>query len=163
MAAPEWRRMTEADLDAVCDIAGVAFPDHPEDREVFAERLGLHPAGCFALGAPARGYLVAYPWRADEVPPLNSFLGGLPADADLLYLHDLALAADARGGGFATRAVELLAETAADAGWPAIALVAVNGAAPFWNKLGFRERETPALREKLKSYGEGAHYMVRRL
>lgn len=162
-AAPDWRRMVEADLDAVCEIARVAFPDHPEARDVFAERLGLHPPGCFALGDPAQGYLVAYPWRADEIPPLNSLLGGLPADADLLYLHDLALAPDVRGGGLAARAMELLAETAADAGWPAIALVAVNEAAPFWRKLGFEDREAPAIREKLKSYGPDARYMVRRL
>jgi ribosomal protein S18 acetylase RimI-like enzyme len=161
--APDWRRMTQADLDAVVEVARVSFPDHPEDRAVFAERLALHPAGCYALGAPAQGYLVAYPWRADQIPPLNTGLGAIPADADLIYLHDLALAPEARGGGRAARAVVRLLHEAGEARWPAVALVAVNEAAPFWRKLGFQERETPAIRDKLKSYGPDARYMVRRL
>ena len=36
-----WRPMTEADLDGVTAVAGEAFPNHPEDRACFANRLGL--------------------------------------------------------------------------------------------------------------------------
>jgi GNAT superfamily N-acetyltransferase len=153
--------MTAADLDAVCAVARTAFPDHPEDREVFAERLALNPGGCFALAAgeaPARGYLIAYPWRLDDAPPLNTLIGRLPEAPDVLYLHDLALAPDVRGGGHAARVVERLA---AQARWPAIALVAVNRAAPFWARLGFEPRDSPEMARKLASYGDDARYMVR--
>jgi ribosomal protein S18 acetylase RimI-like enzyme len=156
--------MTEADLDAVCAVARTAFPNHPEDREVFADRLALNPGGCFVLAAgegPARGYLIAYPWRLDEAPALNTVVGRLPEAPDVLYLHDLALAPDARGGGHAARIVERLAQQAAQARWPAIALVAVNRAAPFWAGLSFEPRDTPEMTAKLASYGEGARYMVR--
>jgi hypothetical protein len=57
--------------------------------------------------------------------------------------------------------VERLAAQAAQAGWPTIALVAVNQAAPFWTGLGFRPRDTPDMTRKLASYGEDARYMVR--
>jgi ribosomal protein S18 acetylase RimI-like enzyme len=165
-AALDWRAMAAADLDAVCATARTAFPHHPEDREVFADRLALSPGGCFVLAAgeaPARGYLIAYPWRLDDAPPLNIVVGRLPDAPDVLYLHDLALAPDAQGGGHAARIVERLAEQAAQAGWPAIALVAVNDAAPFWAGLGFAPRATPAMTRKLASYGEDARYMVRTL
>lgn len=163
--SPAWRPMVEGDLDGVVAVARVAFPDHPEDRACFAERLGLHPAGCFVLaeGEAVRGYLVAYPWRTDAAPALNALVGAIPADAGTMYLHDLALSPRARGGGWTRPIVERLAGLARAQGWPSLSLVAVNGAAPFWAKLGFEARDTPALRDKLASYGADARYMVRKL
>ena len=158
--------MAAADLDAVCAVARTAFPNHPEDRAVFAERLALNPGGCFVLAAgdePPCGYLIAYPWRLDGAPALDTLIAALPDAPDVLYLHDLALAPEARGGGHAARIVERLAAQAAEAGWPAIALVAVNPAAPFWARLGFTPRGGPDMARKLASYGDDARYMVRAL
>jgi ribosomal protein S18 acetylase RimI-like enzyme len=158
--------MRPADIDAVVEVARLSFPDHFEDRACFQNRLALYPRGCFVLAygeAPARGYLIAYPWRADSAPPLNTVIEGLPADPDLIYLHDLALHPQARGGGVTGAVVERLAEQAAEDGWPAIALVAVNDAVGFWSRHGFKERETPGLAEKLASYGSDARYMMRDL
>jgi len=158
--------MTAADLDAVTAIAALAFPDHFEGRDCFANRLALHPAGCFVLAgsdeAP-QGYLVAYPWTAGSPPPLNVLIPALPAEAEAMYLHDLALHPNVRGQGWTTSIVERLAEEARGGGWPALALVAVNDAAPFWEGRGFSVVETPELAAKLASYGPGARYMVRRL
>lgn len=161
----EWRSMTEDDLDGVVAVARLAFPDHFEDRACFAERLGLNPSGCFVLAdtAGVTGYLVAYPWRLDSAPALNALIRGVPAEADTLYLHDLALHPQARGGGWTRPIVERLADQARAEGWPSIALVAVNDAAPFWERLGFRVRESEALGTKLASYGPDARYMVRPL
>lgn len=161
-----WRPMTTADLDAVADIALIGFPDHFEGRDCFENRLTLNPSGCFVLGAPdgaVRGYMVAYPWRSDAAPALNTLIAALPADAGVMYLHDLALHPDARGVGYPKAAVEALAEQARAAGWPALALVAVNDAAPFWARHGFVVRDTPELAAKLASYGSDARYMVRTL
>ncbi|WP_374514643.1 GNAT family N-acetyltransferase [Brevundimonas sp.] len=161
--------MTADDLDAVAELALVAFPDHYEGRHCFANRLELHPQGCFVLDgadqsdAAAAGYMVAYPWRAGEAPALNTLVDALPADADLVYLHDLALHPRVRGQGWSRPAVERLADDARADGWPALALVAVNDAAPFWARHGFAVEESPALARKLSSYGPGARYMVRPL
>lgn len=157
--------MTEGDLDAVADLALVAFPDHYEGRACFADRLALHPQGCFVLADAdgIAGYLVAYPWRAGEAPALNTLIGTLPQDADVIYLHDLALHPRVRGQGWSRPIVERLAADARAAGWPALALVAVNDAAPFWARHGFAVEQSPALARKLASYGSDARYMVRPL
>ena len=161
-----WRAMTAADLDAVAAIAAVSFPDHFEGRDCFANRLALNPSGCFVLagdGVAPHGYLISHPWRVDDAPVLDSLLPAIPADAAILYLHDLALHPDARGGGWSHPIVERLATDARAAGWPAIALVAVNDAAPFWERHGFTVVDPREMAEKLAGYGENARYMVRRL
>lgn len=161
-----WRAMTAADLDAVVDIAAVGFPDHFEGRDCFENRLTLNPSGCFVLAdgetAP-RGYLIAYPWRADDAPALNTLIEAVPDDASVMYLHDLALDPMVRGGGWSRAIVERLAQDALAAGWRTLTLVAVNDAAPFWERHGFEGVDPPGMAEKLAGYGSGARYMVRDL
>lgn len=162
----KWRAMTAADMDAVVAVAAVAFPDHFEDRVCFENRLALHPAGCFVLAEgmrPPRGYLVACPWTANAAPALNTLIPAIPGDASVMYLHDLAFDPEVRGAGWSRPIVERLAEDARAGGWPALALVAVNGAAPFWERRGFEGVDSPALRHKLAGYGPDARYMLRRL
>jgi len=161
-----WRPMTADDLDIVTEIAAISFPDHFEGRDCFESRLALYPSGCFVLSgedAAPKGYLVAYPWRAGAAPALNTRVDALPADAKVVYLHDVALHPDARGQGWARPIVERLAGEANAAGWPALALVAVNDAAPFWKGLGFTAVEAPGIAAKVASYGADARYMIRRL
>lgn len=161
-----WRAMTATDLDAVAAVARIGFPDHFEGRDCFENRLALNPSGCFVLAGEdgfVGGYLVAYPWRADAAPALNTLIEAIPAEASVMYLHDLALHPDARGGGHTREIVERLARDARAAGWPAVALVAVNDAAAFWARNGFEVRTPPGMAEKLASYGDDARYMVREL
>jgi GNAT superfamily N-acetyltransferase len=158
--------MRPDDIDAVVEVARLSFPDHFEDRACFQNRLALYPRGCFVLSADdaaPRGYLIAYPWKAESAPPLNTVIEGLPAEPDLIYLHDLALHPQTRGGGVTGAIVERLAEQAAEDGWPAIALVAVNDAVRFWSRHGFVEQPAEAMATKLASYGGDARYMVRDL
>lgn len=161
-----WRAMTAADLDAVAAIAAVGFPDHFEGRDCFENRLALNPSGCFVLagedGEP-HGYLVAYPWTADAAPALNTLIDAIPDDASVMYLHDLAIAPTARGGGWSRAIVGRLARDARAAGWPALTLVAVNDAAPFWERHGFVAADPLGMAEKLAGYGADARYMVRDL
>ncbi len=163
---PHWRAMADSDLDGVAEIQAIAFPDHFEDRDCFVDRLALYPAGCRVLvdgDDRVLGYGVAYPWLRDAMPPLNARIGALPDAPHLLYLHDLALSPGARGTGAARSYVAWLVDHARAEGWPHIALVAVNDAAPFWARHGFVASDSPALREKLASYGDDARYMVRDL
>lgn len=163
----KWRAMTTADLDAVVDLAAVGFPDHFEGRNCFENRLALNPGGCFVLvdgeEGPPRGYLVAYPWTAGAAPALNTLIEAIPEDASVIYLHDLALDPTARGGGSAGFIIEQLAQDARLAGWPALALVAVNNAAGFWERHGFSIVNPKGMADKLAGYGADARYMVRRL
>lgn len=161
-----WRPMTAMDLDGVVEIARLSFPDHFEDRGCFENRLERFEAGCFVLGSDdgaVLGYLVAYPWKGETAPSLNSRIDRLPADADRLYLHDLALHPDVRGGGWTRPMVERLARQGRADGWPVLALVAVNRATAFWEGLGFSVVDEPQVQARLSSYGPDARYMVRAL
>lgn len=161
-----WRAMTAADLDAVAAIAAIGFPDHFEGRDCFENRLALNPAGCFVLAgeddAP-RGYLVAYPWMENAAPSLNTLIAAIPDDAAVMYLHDVALDPSVRGGSWSRPIVERLAQDARAAGWPALTLVAVNAAAPFWERHGFVVADPPGMADRLAGYGSDARYMVRQL
>lgn len=154
--------MHEEDVRRVVDIASVCYPNHYEDMAIFLERLRLFPQGCLALETDdgrVEGYILAYPWIAETAPPLNQLVLRLPADADALYLHDLALMPEVRGRGHAAAGLRRVVDVA---GERPVSLVSVNGTVPFWQGLGFEVVDTPALREKLASYGEDARYMVRR-
>ncbi|HEX8472342.1 MAG TPA: GNAT family N-acetyltransferase [Brevundimonas sp.] len=161
-----WRPMREGDLDRVAELAVLGFPDHFEGRPVFVNRLELYRRGSFVLAAGDElpvGYLVAYPMRRETAPPLNTLMEVIPKDAEVIYLHDLALDPDVRGGGHTAAIVERLAQQAKADGWPALALVAVNDAAGFWMKRGFTTASLSGMAEKLATYGPDARYMVRPL
>jgi GNAT superfamily N-acetyltransferase len=156
--------MAPADLPAVGALAERIHPAYPEDDAVFAERLRLYPAGCHVLarGAGIVAYVVSHPWHG-EPPALNTLLGALPAAPSMLYIHDLALAPEARGTGAASEIVSQLAGHARGIGVPGLSLVAVNGSADFWRRRGFEARHDPALDRKLRSYGGDAQLMTRSL
>jgi GNAT superfamily N-acetyltransferase len=160
-----WRPMRADDLDRVAEIAAIGFPDHFEDRDCFANRLALSPAGCLVLQTSQglEGYLVAYPWRMDATPALNTLIEAIPADAGVMYLHDLALTPAVRGQGWSKPAVRAVVDLARAGRWPTVALVAVNDAETFWARHGFVADPAPELRAMLAGYGTDARYMVRSL
>lgn len=163
---PAWRAMAPDDIDGVVRVAAEGFPDHPEDRACFAERLSLSPDLCFVLASAdgaVRGYLIAYPWPEGAVPPLNSLIGAVPRDRANIYLHDLALERAVAGGGHARTGVARLVERAKAVDAAQITLVSVNRSAAFWQAMGFTPADAPSMAAKLASYGEGAVFMARRL
>jgi GNAT superfamily N-acetyltransferase len=125
--------MAAADLAEVAAIAALCHPDLPEPPEIFAERLALFPAGCFATEG---GYAIAHPW-AGVAPPLAAPLGALPAAPDHLFLHDVALRPEARG----QRLLPALLDRLDALGWPETRLVAVRGTRALWASHGFAETE----------------------
>lgn len=165
MSKPHWRPAHRSDLAAIGAIAARIHPDLPERPEVFAEKMRLYPDGCRVLVADDDivGYGLAHPWMQHRIPPLDTFLRELPDRADCLYLHDVAVLPDFRGG--VTRAyLARLAELAGASGIATLALVSIYTTRPLWERLGFRAVASgAALRAKLASYGEGATYMLRGL
>ena len=163
---PQWRPMTQNDLDGVVEVAALSFPDHPEDLECFANRLQINAEGCFVLADEAgavKGYLVAYPWLRNAAPALNTLIDALPEPAQVIYLHDLAIHPGLRGGGHTRSVIEALAAAAKARGYPLISLVAVNNASGFWARNGFEVRQPEGMAAKLESYGDDACYMERSL
>lgn len=96
-------------------------------------------------------------------PPLDGLLERLPEDADCLYVHDVAVLAESRGGVLRAYIADI-EQLARASGLATLALVSVYATQPLWQRLGFRPVTADAdLRAKLASYGEGATYMLRDL
>jgi GNAT superfamily N-acetyltransferase len=152
---PVWRQMMNADLPTVEAIADVVHPDYPEAPEVFANRLALFPQGCFMAveDGKALGYCIAHPGKLGVPPPLDTLMKALPADADCLYLHDLALLPESRGRRLGAALVARLEQVARATGFTRIALTAVNNSDGFWESVGFQ----PVPCDALASYGEATY------
>lgn len=151
-----WRAMGTADLAEVRAIAAEVHPDHPERPEVFAERLALFPRGCFMLGTGG-GYAIAHPGVLGRPPALDTLLGALPPRPDCLYLHDVALLPDRRSRGESRLLLTELQRLASSLGLRRLALVAVSGSEPVWQRLGFRPAAATTA-----GYGGNAVYMTRK-
>lgn len=159
-----WRRMQAEDLPSVVRIAGEVHTEFPETVAVFEERLSLFSQGCWVASSDIRvyGYAISHPAILGRPPALDSFLGRLPTAADCLYLHDVALLAQARQTGLGSKIVTLLSSVARTSQLQNLALVAVNQSAPYWRRMGF-EQYSPindVLRRKLASYSDDAQYLV---
>ena len=154
--------MRVEDLADVARISTLVHPLYPERDEVPAERLRLFRAGCLiaSLDGAIVGYAIAHPGVVGQPPALDALLGTLPASADCLYIHDVALLSDSRSQRLGETAVEALLDVARRHGFPSVALTAVNNSAEFWARQGF---SAVAAAKSLASYGEDAVYMVRHL
>lgn len=158
IASAAWRPLRQTDLPALSKVAEKVHPGFPEDDAVLAERLHLAPAWCSALSDEKTlyGYVLSHPWDNRPPPRLNALLGALPSPATVAYIHDLALLPAARAGGHGRAIVNRLISQAESAHLSAMALVAVSGSAPFWERQGFRALPpSPAL----SSYGSDARFM----
>ncbi|TWB63269.1 acetyltransferase (GNAT) family protein [Nitrospirillum viridazoti] len=154
--------MTVADLAPAFTLACAIHVDFFEALEVMTDKLAVYPAGCLTLEMPdgeLSGYAVSHPYARGRVPKLNHLLGGLPADADIYYIHDIAIDAAARGRGHAETAVDLLAAHAGDAGFREVRLLSVNNSEAFWRRRGFSAVEDEHV--DVTSYGLDAIYMRR--
>ena len=160
------RPCTPADLPAVLAVQAECYiPAMNEPGEVILARLAAAPA--FAWVAEAAGevgaYLMTYPSRIGKVTPLGADFAPA-ADADCLYLHDLAVSPRWRGSGAGGRLVSHALQDAARRGLQQAALVCVQAAGPFWEKLDFADFSglTVDAQAALATYPGGGRYMVRR-
>ncbi len=164
-AAPPapWRPIGAADLDAVTTLGNRIHAGLQESPAVFAERQALFPAGAWLAeqGSTIVAYALFHPWRAGRPPKLDTLLGVIPAAADVLYLHDVAVDPPARALGLARGMVERLPGIARALALPALELVAVPGTDRFWAGHGFIRVDDPALAATLAKYGDGAALMRR--
>lgn len=154
--------MSAADVSNVNIIADRIHSNLPERPEVFAEKQRLSPETCLTLwkGPNIVGYGIAHPWRLFEIPPLDSFLEQLPVDANCLYLHDVAILPEARGGRAAALLTDLLRVRARLLRLSHLACVSVYGTDRLWSRVGYVTVSSPEIDAKLASYGEDAKYMV---
>jgi GNAT superfamily N-acetyltransferase len=94
------------------------------------------------------GYLLSHPWISGDLPALNEPLTGCPADADTLFIHDMALLPEARGGGLASRMVNRVLDAARERKLSGASLLSVQKTTSFWARFGFEKR--PELTERFR-------------
>lgn len=160
-----WQPLVPDDLPRVFTIEAELHPSLPERREVTAEKLRLFPVGCRKLvrGGVMVGYALAHPWRLFHIPALDTFLDAIPADADCLHMHDVAILPEGRGENAAERYVLHLADLARAGHLPAIACVSVYGTSRLWARMGFDTIVSDGVVGSIGGYGPTARYMVLRL
>lgn len=160
--------MTPVDLDAVLALQQRCYGvDFLERREAFAAKLAVTDGlGCCWLARRDDGeplaYAVSLPVCEATLPALDAPHCERPASPTLLYLHDMAVAPEARSLGLASRLLARLADSARVLGLTQMALVAVQGSVPYWQRQGFAEPAAlaPPLQAKLASFGADARFLV---
>jgi len=149
--------MSEDDIAAVMRIQAECYPSFmQESGAVFRARRDQTPATCWVWsqqGQDPAAYLFSYPSNKNVITALDHPFK-IAATPDCLYLHDLAVAPDARGrrAGNALVAAALKYARESDMRWSA--LVSVQQSQIFWGALGYAAVEvghSPA-RENLASY-----------
>lgn len=158
--------MTLADLGPVLALQHRCYPaEYHEPLAAFENKLKQSPdtAWLARCGNSALAYLVCLPVDEDHFPALHADNWAPPPEAKWLYLHDLAVDPAHRGSGAGQRLVEQAFEHARRTGLGGLALVAVQGSQPYWSRQGFVARvvEHPGLHQRLRSFGDGACFMVR--
>lgn len=160
-----WRSMREDDLTKIIAIAAELYPTYPEDDQIYAERLALHPHGCLVLEANRNvvGYALSHPWLDRQAPALNSLLQALPSHPSTYYIHDVALLPIARGLGAVELLLANLIPIVQGYGLNTISLTAVNNSYDFWTRHGFVAIDDPALQKKLNSYDLAARFLLKNI
>ncbi|WOT05744.1 GNAT family N-acetyltransferase [Shewanella youngdeokensis] len=153
------RNITAADWPAILEIQLECYPSiAPESLAALQSKWLASELSCFSLqqGNQLVGYCLAHPWQLNHPPTLNQQIAPL-SNANTLYLHDLALSASAQGQGAGKRILAQLIVFAQQQGYRNISLVAVQGAASYWQHLGFVSH---SIDKDLSEYCADAQYMV---
>lgn len=156
--------LRQQDIPAALNLQREAYPPTLlEEEDVFLSRINLAASYCFAAkhGEELLGYLLAHGWKRQSPPPLGTVLVDC-ARSEVLFIHDLAVSSSSRGLGVGHRLVTRAFELAAQDGLRSAELIAVEGAADYWRRLGFAEGAVSGeLSEKLSTYGTLARWMAR--
>jgi GNAT superfamily N-acetyltransferase len=134
------RPLVTSDLPALFRIEADSYtPDLRESEAAILSKMALFRAG--ALGcfdsAGMCGYAFALPWRAGTLVAVAQVLDALPAQPDVMYIHDMVVAPAHRHQGVASTLLAEIVRLAAALDLDRFSLVAVQGSEPFWERSGF--------------------------
>ena len=159
------RALERSDLEAALAMQNASYPAFLcEDPEAFASRMTVPGSLCLAAMRSDRlvAYLIAHASITRAPFPVGHVLGADDAGHDVLFIHDLCVSAAGRGTNLGQRIIDHAFDLAAQAGLPRAELIAVEGAASYWSRLGFVEEAcSPVLAAKIASYGADARWMAR--
>lgn len=158
------RGMQVADLPAALELQAQSYPEFLiETEQAFASRLDVAAPYCLValLDGSLVGYLLAHGWPRESPPAVGELLSPKAA-SEVLFIHDLSVGVAGQGLGIGRKLVESAFELAACDGLQLAQLIAVEGAATYWETLGFGKAALdPALANKVAKYGTDARWMER--
>lgn len=157
------RALQPGDVADVLHIQAQCYgSDFVEGAQVFTRRLQAahHCSWAAAQGEKVVAYLAAYWSRPGKITPLQGDFEAM-AGANVLYLHDMAVLPAWAGQGIAAQLLQAAVSQARGRGVQRAALVAVQGAASYWERRGFvaSAPADAAQTAHLRSYGPQALYM----
>ena len=137
------RGLTCADLAAVAAVQRACYRDELiESAAAFRGKLMHFPAGCLGLEHDGRlgAYCFCQPWHTGRPLPLDHepHTEAQDGEPDCLYVHDLAVIPDWRGGGAAGLLLRAVLAIGERERLTRLALVAVQGSEPFWTRRGLQ-------------------------
>ncbi len=161
------RPLNGEDLADVFALQSASYPPALRDSlDALASRLQFAGGCCHVADIDRRpvGYILAHPWLSMQPPAVDTVLSLPSGEARVLYVHDLSVSAAAKGAGLGARLLDAALGAGRRSGLVRAELVAVPGAARFWQGRGFRPLDVgPELAAKVRLYGDGAVYMGREL
>jgi GNAT superfamily N-acetyltransferase len=163
------RPMTAEDVSQVLALQHTCYqPEFHEPVQAFDSKLRSSPDTCWVISTRAASiaaYLVCLPVARANYPTLRAPSWQPVADADELYVHDMAISPDLRGQGAAHLLLQQATTHAALVGLSRLSLIAVQDSTTFWAHLGFTPQTVTslALQHKLASFGAEATLMTRQL
>ncbi len=159
------RLITPADLPAIVRLQESCYSEALyESPAILLQRLEAAPKSCW-LAEDATGQLLAYLFSYPSLDRQVSALAApfnVPVNPNVLYLHDLAVSSVARGLAIPAMLLATAKGYAHQQRLSKLALVAVQGALPYWQRHGFQAIHLlpKAATTALASYQpEHAHYM----
>lgn len=175
MAIPHLRLVTTDDLKSLMHIQSLCYePAFHEPELAFATKLAAAPEACWLalVDEQPAAYLITLPMQTDEtegalrLPTLSdTTVQPTASRPNWLYIHDMAVTTQNRGLGLSSLLFHQALDYAQSRGITRMALIAVQGSAPYWQALGFATDSQPAphVAAKLHTFGENAVFMTRRV
>lgn len=154
------RLIDPADWPAIDMIQQQAYPlPLHEDLTVLQQKQQLAPDSCWVVvdeTDQVLAYLLTHRWHDARNPP--SLDTPLPsAHGDTLYIHDMTVSVQAQGLGLSAHLWQCLEDYSQTHALTELALVAVNGSQPFWQRRGFTKVQSLSAE---KGYGDDAVLMT---
>nr|WP_321270799.1 GNAT family N-acetyltransferase [uncultured Tolumonas sp.] len=156
------RAITENDWPSILSIQANVYPDiTPETETVLRSKMILGPQTCLVITDQQHnvtGYCLAHPWHRH--PASLHTIYPKSQQAELLYIHDMAIAPLHAGKQIGSQTLKYLQQWAKQQGYKKLSLVSLQQAVGYWQRHGFKPQNYVIDEAQ---YGAGACYMLKQI
>jgi GNAT superfamily N-acetyltransferase len=137
----EVRPLKESDLEQLLIVQRAAYGDiYIETKEIFLTKLLVSNPTCLGgfIDGRMAGYCIGFNWQSGLPVPLHSDIREITHTENAYYIHDIAIHPEFEGKGLARTFMEQSIEIARSRGFKSIELTAVQSAATYWERFGYK-------------------------